>query len=146
MPTVTSSTEGVSCLHSILETQLSDLAQPLGYKPYILWNIAEEYDNPPHDRAWLLIMNVIDSDSQSGFGRPKPFEVNGTYNVIIHYPQRATIRKPVDEVSENIKSALQVQNVLRPYNVLSATINDVDPIEQWNRKQIAISYRFKYFR
>ena len=145
MAIVNSSTEGLNCLRSMLEGQMEQLTQPLGYIPTIAWKISEQIDNPANDKAWLLMMNVIDSDSQTAFGRPRRYTVLGTYNVFIHYPQQGTAYLPVDEVSENIKTAFYEQRVLRPYNILSATINDVDPIEQWNRKQIAISYRFQYF-
>ena len=145
MAIVNSSTQGVNCLRGMLKDQMQQLTQPLGYMPMVVWRISEQVDNPPNDRAWLVMMNVIDSDEQSAFGRPKRYTVLGTYNVFIHYPQQETVHGLVDEVSENIKLAFYDQRVLRPYNILSATINDVDPIEQWNRKQIAISYRFQYF-
>ena len=145
MAIVNSSTEGLNCLHGMLDNQMQQLTSPFGYEPLVIWNISRQIDNPPNDKAWLMVMNVIDSDEQTGFGRPRKYTVLGTYNVFIHYPQQGTIFQPVDEVSENIKTAFYRQAVLRPYNILSATINDVNPIEQWNRKQIAISYRFQYF-
>ena len=145
MPTVTSFKDGLDCLHSVLSTQLATLTAPLGYEPIVLWRISDQLDNPPNDKVWLLVANVVDSDSRANIGRPRRFEVFGTYNVILHFPQQATVFSPVEEASELIKMAFYDQNLLRPYNVLSATVNDVDPIEQWNRKQIAISYRFEYF-
>ena len=142
---VASAKEGLDCLHSVLSTQLEQLTEPLGYVPKVIWNISEELKNPPADKVWLMVANNFTEDTRANIGRPRRYEVIGFYNVIFHYPQSPLVFCPVDDVAERIKCAYYEQNLLRPYNVIGAMANDVDPVEQWNRKQLAINYRFQYF-
>lgn len=148
MAYVNSATEGLNCLHAALKENLYKVKEQLGYTPDIVWNKSQALSIPNRKRIWALVMNFFNEgeDKRTNIGRPKKFEVIGTYRVMLHFDPSGVEFAKIDRSAELIKSFYRRELVrLRPYNVLSATVNDADPIETWNRKQITINYRFQYF-
>ena len=146
MAYVNSASQGLDCLHTALRNNLGQVKEQLGYVPTVVWNKSQALSDPKRNRIWLFVMNVFSEDKRTNIGRPKKFEVMGTYNVTLHFDPSGVEFTKIDRSAELIKSFYRREIVkLRPYNVLSATINDADPMETWNRKQITINYRFQYF-
>ena len=146
MAYVSSATEGLDCLHSVLRDNLPQVTNLLGYAPNVIWSKSQPADKPPRGRAWIGVQNVFEPDRRMNIGRPKRYEVKGAYNVFLNFDPKGVEFSKITKAAEAVKSFFRREQVsLRPYNVLSAAVNDGDPVEGWNRKLVMINYRFQYF-
>ena len=145
MAWVSSAHAGLQLLHGIMAGMIPDISVEFGYRPLVVWNAGQVLKKPPDTRVWFRVVNMYDSDRQRNIGRPRRYEVLGSYNVFLHYPKLVVVERKVDAVLESLKTAFRYQNVLSPYNVRSSAVNQGRNYDKWNTKYLSHRYRFQYF-